>query len=181
MANPDLRHHVVDLNAERSGGHRSISIHEFTSDVLLSALFAAIPLWQHEACIGGVEWTFESHHPTHFVERAFKSNVWRIQRVDDDSAFIKNLMSDTSVFMSDNMKLVADMGKFIGKVIQTILSCVIRVTANESWSDCVRSIATQDDLPSNVYTLWIREDIGLCGRFNPLNPDMSLVEQLLDR
>jgi len=54
VANPDLRHHVVDLKAERSGGHRSRSMHEFTSDILLSVLFAAFPLWQHEGCMSGV-------------------------------------------------------------------------------------------------------------------------------
>lgn len=180
-ANPHLRHHVVDLKFERSGGHRSRIIHEFTGDTLLSALFAAFPLWQHEVCINGVEWSFESHYPTQLIKGAFKSNVWRIHEVDD-SLFVKNRVSGTSFFMSDDMKLVADMSEIIAHENPgNIVIRIIRVTANEFWSDCVRSIATQDNLSSNIYTLWIREDVALCGRFNPLNPDMSLVEQLLDR
>jgi len=100
----------------------------------------------------------------------------------DDSLFVKNRVSGTSFFMSDDMKLVADMSEIIAHENPgNIVIRIIRVTANESWSDCVRSIATQDNLSSNIYTLWIREDVALCGRFNPLNPDMSLVEQLLDR
>lgn len=58
---------------------------------------------------------------------------------------------------------------------------VIRVTANDSWEDCVRSIATKQDVPNNIYTLWICEDVPMCGRFNPLNPSLSAIEQLLDK
>ncbi len=183
--NPDLRHHVVDLKAGRSEGFGRRNVDEFTSDLLLSALFAAIPLWQHDESVGGISWSFESHYPLSIIKGndAFKSNVWwTSERSDADSLLIKNRVSGTSVFMSDHMQLVAEVGKVIAEANlgQTVIR-VIRVTANESWSDCVRSIATQDDLPSNVYTLWIREHVPFCGRFNPLNPDMSLVEQLLDR
>ncbi len=50
------------------------------------------------------------------------------------------------------MKLVADMSEIIAqRHPDNIVIRVIQVTANESWSDCVRSIATQDNnLPSNV-------------------------------
>ncbi len=182
-ADPDLRHHVVDLTltSNESGGYKSKSTNHFTSDIILSALFAAIPLWQHEESVGGISWAFESHYP--FYNDAFKSSVWWVDEHNDcDSLLIKNRLSGTSVFMSDNMQLVAEVGKMIAEAnLDQKLIRVIRVTANESWSDCVRSIATQDDLPSNVYTLWIREDEPFCGRFNPLNPAMSLVEQLLDR
>ena len=183
VANPDLRQYVVDLKAEGSGGYGSRSTHEFKSDALLSALFAAFPLWQHKECVGGISWSFESHYPLKIIEGsdAFKSNVWRMHG-DNDSLLIKNRVSDTSVFMSDHMKLVAEIGVVIAQASpDNLVIRIIRVTANDSWSDCVRSIATQDNLPPNVYTLWIREDVALCGRFNPLDPAMSLVEQLLDK
>jgi len=183
MANPDLRQHVVDLKSDGSGGFQSRSTHELASDILLSALFAVIPLWQHEECMSGISWSFESHHPLNIIQGndAFKSNVWRMHG-DTDSLLIKNRASGSSAFMSDHMKLVAEMGEMIAQANPgNIVIRVIRVTANESWADCVRSIATQHDLSSNVYTLWIREHVAICGSFNPLNPEMSLVEKLLDR
>ena len=181
MANPDLRQHVVDLKVD-GGDYMGRSTHEFTSDILLSALFAAFPLWQHEQSIGGISWSFESHHPLNLIQGAdeFQSNVWQLHDTND-SLLIKNRLSGTSVFMSDHMELVAELAHVIAENNPDhVVIRVIRVTGNESWAGCIRSIATRDDVPSNVYTLWIREDVALCGRFNPLNPDMSLVEQLLD-
>ena len=185
-ANPSLRHHVVDLQADqsKSGGFASMNSHEFISDIVLSSLFAAFPLWQHEEFVGGISWAFECHHPLFSIKNndAFKSSVWSVHdHGDHDSLLIKNRVSDTSVFMSDYMELVAEIGEAIAEANpRNIVVRVLRITANESWSDCVRRIATRTDLPSNLYSLFIREEVALCGSFNPLDPDKSLVEQLLD-
>lgn len=188
-ANSALRHHVVDLKTECGADYKSESLQHFANDMLLSSLFASFPLWQHEEGMRGISWSFESHYPLRIIERidAFRSYVWLTKLEDKgaiDSLLIRNIFSGVSTFMSDNMKMVAEVGNMVAREHPSnVLIRVIRVTANESWSDCIRSIATEVNVPSNVYTLWIREDVPspICGSFNPLDSEMSLVEQLLDR
>jgi len=179
---PDLRHFVVDLKSHASPRERSI-VH-YVSDLMLSALFFAIPMWQHEGCVGGISWSFESHNPLSSKMEAYKNGaVWETTVGDDcDSLLIKNRISQTCTFMSDDMRVVAEIGEHIARNNpKDMVVRVIRATANETWGDSIHDIATKHDTPKNMFTLWIREDVPMCGRFNPPNPRLSLVEQLLDR
>ena len=85
--------------------------------------------------------------------------------------------------MSDDMRIVAEIGESMASANpKDLVIRVIRATANESWEEAIRCIATKPDLtPPNMFTLWIREDVPMCGQFNPKNPSLSLVDQLLDR
>ena len=170
---PNLRQYVVSLQTNNRSGLGASSAEEFTSDIILSALLYAMPMWQHEACIGGISWAFESHHPLN--SRAYdaeEGNVWYTVCDSMDSLMIKNRVSQTCTFLADDMRLVAEIGESIAVANPNdMVIRVLRATANESWSDAIRSIATKDDLP-NMFTLWIREDIASCGRFNPPNPTL---------
>ena len=177
---PNLRQYVVSLQTNSRSGFGASNMEHFTSDIILSALLYSMPMWQHEACIGGISWAFESHHPLNSRTYDAEGKVWHTIGDSFDSLMIKNRVSQTCAFLADDMRLVAEIGERIAVANPNdMIIRVLRATANESWSDAIRSIATKDDLP-NMFTLWIREDIASCGRFNPPNPTLSVVEQLLD-
>lgn len=57
---------------------------------------------------------------------------------------------------------------------------ILRATGNQS-RDTIKELAKQSPqgYPS-LFTLWIREEAPMCGRFNPPRPGQSLVQGLLD-
>jgi len=184
---PDLRSHVVDLNLPRSmggfvPGHQ---MSHFVLEEVLDCMFFALPIWQHEESIGDISWAVESHAVFERSKSLYEDNrrVWDIPNDDGpDALIVKNRVSGTCFFAYDNTETVARIGEHLAKARpnETVIR-VLRATANESWADTIRRIATKQDVPDNVYTLWIREEVPLCGRFNPPREQQSLVEKLLDR
>eukprot|EP00397_Hematodinium_sp_SG-2012_P061176 GEMP01080639.1.p1 GENE.GEMP01080639.1~~GEMP01080639.1.p1 ORF type:complete len:206 (+),score=40.95 GEMP01080639.1:315-932(+) len=89
---------------------------------------------------------------------------------------------DIAATWSDDTRVVARVGITVAdkQKESTIVLRVLRATGNQSRRAMIRELALMET-PSNVYTLWIREDISSCGKFSkPLNKEHTLVQQLLD-
>jgi hypothetical protein len=172
--NPDKRSHVVDLAPPNSTD-------EMKNDFLLNTLFMSIPQWQHEASIGGISWAFEAHSVLN-TEDAYPESMWEIQTEDGsiDSMMARNRKTGTFAFTSDSIALVAELGEAMAKNHPTCMVVrVLRPTANSSYTEVIRDIASKSS-PDNLFTLWIREEVFMCGSFKPLRSDQSLIEQILD-
>jgi len=175
---PQLRHHVVDLRFPQG---RSV-MSQFIAEEILDSLFFVLPIWQHEEGIGKLSWSFESHAVftrCRSLYEGMDGHTWNVV-AGHDSIIVKNRVSDNCMFATDNMRIVAEIGEKLGtERPDEMVIRVLRATANESWHGVIQRIVTKRDVPDNVYTLWVREDLVEVGRFNPPK-DQSLLRQLTD-
>ena len=172
---PQIRHHVVDLGGKGNMSH-------FIAEEVLDTLFFVLPIWQHKEGIGKLSWAVESHAIFDRCRPLYERHGWSSVSIDHDSVTIKNRVSNTCVFATDNLEMVAAIAeRLAADRPDEMVIRVLRVTANESWHDIIRKIATTSSVPDNFYTLWIRENIPTVGCFNPPREGQSLVQQLLDR
>eukprot|EP00397_Hematodinium_sp_SG-2012_P051543 GEMP01060451.1.p1 GENE.GEMP01060451.1~~GEMP01060451.1.p1 ORF type:complete len:192 (+),score=32.94 GEMP01060451.1:168-743(+) len=94
---------------------------------------------------------------------------------------VRHKTSGIAATWSDETRVVAKFGIEVADELKekAIVLRVMRATGNQSRRADIRELALMET-PSNVYTLWIRESLPSCGYFEPLNKELSLVEQLLD-
>lgn len=172
VASPQ-RIHVVDLRADDP-------ITEQQNSAMLAINFFAIPQWQAEAGPLNMAWAFESHSFTGTLgERAFPGAEWKVTASNDaiDGLTVMNRCS--RAFCADNVEVVADVSEALAETPEDIVIRVLRATGNQSYHEKIHELATRE-VPENIYTVWIREDVSILGRFNPPQNDLSLSDQLLD-
>lgn len=181
---PQLRHHVVDLRLQQAHGGfgRSTWSQHFIAEEILDSLFWVLPIWQHEEGIGKLSWSFESHALFTRCRSLYESidgYAWNVVG-DHDSVVVKNRVSGNCMFATDNLEIVGEIGEALAtERPDEMVIRVLRATANESGHGSIQRIVTKRDVPDNLYTLWIREDLAECGRFNPPK-EQSLLRQLTD-
>eukprot|EP00397_Hematodinium_sp_SG-2012_P012407 GEMP01012576.1.p1 GENE.GEMP01012576.1~~GEMP01012576.1.p1 ORF type:complete len:599 (+),score=98.08 GEMP01012576.1:54-1850(+) len=184
LKDPRKRTHVVDM----SGGlddHRN-------QECLLHALLLALPQWQYDEGIrGSIAWSMEAHtHARMFFKSMYECDektkeMWGTSHsgsTDIEMYSVNHKTCDIAATWSDDTRAVARVGITVAdkQKESTIVLRVLRATGNQSRRAMIRELALMET-PSNVYTLWIREDISSCGKFSkPLNKEHTLVQQLLD-
>lgn len=173
---PSKTYHVVDLKQQDD------AMAEFIKDSILNTVFFSLPQWQHEESIGGISWAFEAHLVFLQEETLYPEELWKtkIETGFIDSIMATNRVSGTNAFTSDCISMVAAMGEAMATSDpKRMVIRVLRATGNSSYEESIREIAMKAP-PENLFTLWIREDLTVCGSFHPPRSDLSLVDQLLD-
>jgi hypothetical protein len=178
---PQLRHFVVDWHLQQHLLPTSI----FIGEQIFNSIVLALPIWQHKEGIGKISWIFEVcdiFSRCNSVYESIGENALVVLSCDDDCVLVKNRVSESLMYATDQLETVAGVG-----VIQAtdnpdeMVIRVLRSSAHKCWCPAViQSIVTEQDLPDNLYTLWIREDIEFVGSFNPPNKEQSLLHQLTD-
>lgn len=174
VEDPRKRYHVVDLRTEDP-------LEEMANIWIFNTLAMSIPQWQHEECIGGISWAMETHDVMN-QEDLYPKDIWRVKADDGaiEAMMASNRISGMHAFTADLISIVAEVGLDMAqKNPECTVVRVLRATGNKAYSDAFRNIATKTT-PDNLYTLWIREDVSICGSFKPPRSDLSLVDQLLD-
>ena len=94
---------------------------------------------------------------------------------------VEHKSSGVRALFTDSLALAAQAATLLAaKNPDTAVIRVLRVTANRSYHDCVRRIA-KESAPKNLFTLWIRENVVVCGTFDkPFDPERDTLEQLLE-
>lgn len=176
---PDTRTHVVDLR--RNEDVRS----DMIADLLLSSIPLALPKWQREEKLRDILFFFEVHAPWP-VNAVYKNDGWEIDRGDTDSeeedANLVGVADDGAgvrAYWSDETQEIAEAAQIAATANPSFVCLrVLRVTGVSRF-DSIKKIATEN-VASNVFTLWIREDIDMFGTFRAPRPELSLIEQLFD-
>eukprot|EP01083_Nonionella_stella_P146291 459961_1 len=159
--NQDSRNFVVDLKAQNDP----------MMELIMTTIFISIPIWQHNIGLSRLWWSIESHSYWMNGNTASKiySDKWEVK--DDSSGidvlFVSNRMSGARAIFADNITFVADIGEEMAKSNRDrFILRILRVTGNKSYRDSIQRIVMKEQLP-NCYTLWIREDVAVCGQFKP--------------
>lgn len=164
------RSFVVDLKSNNP-------IEDTGNDVLFTTLFLSLPQWQLQKEIRGISWAFETHHLLQH-ESIFPSSLWEVTR-EIDSLVAKN--RHACAFYHDDMSIVSDVALHMAENRpDELVVRVLRAAGGVTYTDFVPTLANADT-PSNMITLWIREDLASQGiKFNAPRPGASLVAQLTD-
>ena len=165
------KYFVVDLKS-------SSVIEDTFNDVFLSVMFLSLPQWQEQAGILGINWCFEYHWVLQEDLSLFSSS-WDMH-MDIDGLLAMKLGSQA--FYHDNMKIVVDIANAIAKQKpDEIVVLVLRPSGETSNFGYIQDIVLSE-LPENILTLWIREDLFAQGcKFNDPRPEeLSLLDQLQD-
>ena len=98
---------------------------------------------------------------------------------------LKNRNGMSSVFATDELLHAAEIGEAYSSnksdEEEEMVIRILRVPPNPSWKDEICKIAETQNLPKNLYTLWIREDLDFAGgKFKPLKSNQCLSHQLTD-
>mmetsp|Transcript_26075 Transcript_26075/g.42616 ORF Transcript_26075/g.42616 Transcript_26075/m.42616 type:complete len:584 (-) Transcript_26075:100-1851(-) len=170
---PRERHFVVDMNGNL--------MHD---TLMLTAVLMSLPKWQHSFGMRNICWALETHDWLWLMKEMYAEKEWNFFRSDQNKSYeciqVQHESSFITSVWADNMQVVAELAEAIAqKRKDCIVVRVIRVTGNRSYHEIVRELATRKD-SHNIFTLWIRESLCMCGKFNPLDQKKALVEQLLD-
>lgn len=173
-----LRSHVVDLKGCPD------SMKHLLEDLLLNILFLSIPKWQSEMGIRGICWAFEAHTVFGF-DQAYGNDKekagWECKGKDGsyiETMTARHKTAGIACVWSDDMRVVAELANAMADARKDCLVLrVLRAVGNRKES--VRTVVAQDT-PNNVFTLWVREDAPMCGKFNPPRQGLSIAEQLCD-
>jgi len=177
---PGLRTHVVDLK-EKAG------LGSLSDDCCLTTLFLALPKWQNQLGIRGICYGFEAHFRAYVAfEKAYCTEddkaAWDSHGKDGgftDTMSTRHKASGIASVWSDDMRVVADLADSIADARKDCIVLRVLRAVGGNRKEIVRKLASKPT-PKNVFTLWIREDVVLCGKFNAPKPGLSLVDQLCD-
>jgi MYND finger len=174
QCHPSQRHHVIDMRS-------ADDLDAIIMDYYLTAFLCSLPQWQVESKIMGIVWILEIRD---FINqgRLFPSGAWNVLIAPDDQGFVaRRIHCNDQAHFHENLCLLSKLSLVIADKFPDVLVVrVFRPVADSTNSHYVREIATQETV-DNLVTLWIREDMALHGgRFRPPNPDLTLVEQLMD-
>eukprot|EP00961_Rhodomonas_salina_P098211 1321655-Rhodomonas_salina.2 len=154
-----VRSHVADLV-----GLDHIE-HSFQNS-LINVIVLALPKWQQSLGIRGIAWAIEAHNVMGF-ETCFDKATWN--RLDDqsgivsDSCLVRHTQSGVTAFWADSTTVVSEIARELAfKHADRCIVRILRATPNRT--DEVGRVLAQS-MPPNVFTLWIREEPPLCGKF----------------
>ena len=176
---------------------------------ILEALFLVIPLWQRELGARGMWWFFEAHDvllggfwaaygakddngnsksESHWDagRRSKKKGLKSYPGKDGwscRSCMAIHAGADSRASFSGATSLTAYLAEGAANACKHdgVVVRVLRATGNRSLKQPIADILKERDTKraENVFTLWIREDITVCGKFDtPYNPKKPLKEQL---
>lgn len=175
-ASPDTRVHVVDM-VRRSKD----TLEEMGNTWLLDATLLWLLKLAASLPVQDVHWFVEAHDIISFGS-VFDKQDWVIEETEDavDVYHARHKATGVQGLFSDGMRVVADLAKSTAQAFpNSVILRVLRATANSSMRETIQKLATEKT-PANVFTLWIREDLSVCGQFRPATPGQSLAERLLD-
>jgi len=152
-------------------------ITDMYNDLHFTSLFVSLPQWQLRKGITGISWSFETHHLLR-AESVFSPLLWTV-KTEDSSLIAQN--EHACAFYHDDIRIVVDIANAMAKnEPDTLVVRVLRTAGVASSMDSVPVVA-RSQTPSNLITLWIREDLATQGvKFNDLCTDKPLVDQLTD-
>jgi len=181
--NESLRYHVIDSDSKRGTAADTRfdrTTDETLQDMLMSVLFFSMPQWQVEFGITGLVWVVEIHHYFPHPD-LFPADVWDLQANDCDGFAALSRRNNDRAFFHDELQVLSSLADQLAVSFPSHLVVrIFRPTEVMVRRDGVREIAAQETR-ENVLTLWIREHHSMSGaRFRPLNPQLSLADQLTD-
>lgn len=172
------RVHVVDGGLVGAG--MSGSLGETLNDISMSVLFFSLPQWQLETRISQILWAVEVHHYFASLE-LFPTDIWEIANQDNDG-FLSSSRRNPSdrCFFHNEIEVVAGVADTMATTFpESLVIRVLRAYPSPARLHGYPEIASRSTA-ENMVTLWIRENSAAYGRFRPLDPSLSLSEQLTD-
>eukprot|EP00933_Yihiella_yeosuensis_P084141 TRINITY_DN98538_c0_g1_i1.p1 TRINITY_DN98538_c0_g1~~TRINITY_DN98538_c0_g1_i1.p1 ORF type:complete len:460 (+),score=79.02 TRINITY_DN98538_c0_g1_i1:99-1382(+) len=203
MQDKKFKQSAVDMQ-KMSDEFKTDVMDQMLEGCLLEALFLAMPVWQKELEAKGLWWFFDAHDVFVFggFDAAFgrkdgkskgkkdedlwvSKDGWDCKVTDRDSGLARNDRVDIRAFYSEHMGVTATLAEEAAKSYLGggVVLRILRATGNQSYHQTVSKV--HDDHATgkclhNVFTLWIRENVTMCGYFDqPFSASEPLKPQLL--
>lgn len=161
---------VTDLRGGDSMG-------EQVNDALLSLIFFALPQFQVALGINSISWAVEVHHYWESMA-LFPSSRWHVAK--DSCGFIAKNNSSVA-FYHDELQVVDDISHAMAvNNPEDVVVRVLRATGARPGITNVLDEICRKESPSNLLTLWLREDVSGSKYLRPLDPNATLFEQITD-